>query len=333
MKIVYVLPTWYNCGGNRIALEHVSRLADRGFDVAVTAVDEKKFPLDWFPRKVPTMSWGEIDKADTVVATYWETFYEIQKKLGKQPRQALFYFVQQIESRFRDDAYGKMKVDMTYMDRGWTLFTEARWIADYLLNNFGRVAGVVPNCQELPSDIQPRRRASSLPVVLVEGNADAPNKGVQDAVRALRLLHFPTENWLLTNDMKHMKPMWAGVFQQKFIGVSWHEALSIIVSADILVKPSYFEGSPTPHMEAWELGTAVVSTNCTGVHEYGISGHNMLTVPVGDHVAMADAVNLLLAEPDLQEKLIENGRSTAARFKNWGPSIDALERILGLYRE
>ena len=78
-------------------------------------------------------------------------------------------------------------------------------------------------------------------------------------------------------------------------------------AADVLVMPSHSEGQSLAMLEAMACGTPVVTTAVAGSGAVGDTGR---IVPVGDHRAMAVAVDELLADRDA---LADLGRRARAR--------------------
>ena len=81
-----------------------------------------------------------------------------------------------------------------------------------------------------------------------------------------------------------------------------------IDQARIFVLTSNTEGSPNAVIEAMSLGLAVVSTDCPckGPAELIKDGENGLLVPVGDDMALAEALRKILRSPKLEKKLGDN---------------------------
>ncbi len=79
---------------------------------------------------------------------------------------------------------------------------------------------------------------------------------------------------------------------------------SYMGNADIFVLSSRWEGLPTVLIEALACGTPVVSTNCpSGPNEILSDGEYGPLVPVGDHRALAEAIEKVLDDPIDSKKL------------------------------
>jgi len=333
MKICYVMPSFMCCGGNRIVVEHMNRLAKRGHVMYVTAFQPKLYKLDWIKlhKNVKViekfMETKEIP-LDAIVATYFETVYHInQLNLPKKVKK--FYFAQQIESRFFHDEYSKMRAEFTYYQKDFTIFTEAAWLRNEFLLKYAKNVYYIPNKQQMPSNLPTRLTKASKkrgPIILVEGDIRSSNKGVHDAIRVLR--NLPYEKWLLTNAQPTDLPFeFHLMFEQRFFAQTWANSLNIIRSADVLVKPSKFEGSPTPHMEAMKLGTLVVTSDCTGVDEYCIPDYNCIQYELGSDSKMRQAIMRAAEDKNHSHTIRINASKYASKHFKWKESIDKLENM------
>ncbi|HEX8318903.1 glycosyltransferase family 4 protein [Longimicrobium sp.] len=90
------------------------------------------------------------------------------------------------------------------------------------------------------------------------------------------------------------------------------------------------EGFPTTHLEAMWFGIPVVGTAIAAVPEQVEDGRTGLLVPPGDGAALADALERLLADPALRERMGRLGRERVAeRF-----SLEAfVGQVCGVYQE
>ena len=109
------------------------------------------------------------------------------------------------------------------------------------------------------------------------------------------------------------------------------EMRAIYRDADIVALPGYhFEGCPRCLLEAQLMETPVVASDSGGTREAFVPGETGFLFPVGDHHALADALEPLLLDADLRETMGKAGRShVMARF-----DLDALaQRHEAVYRE
>jgi len=70
------------------------------------------------------------------------------------------------------------------------------------------------------------------------------------------------------------------------------------------------DGLPNALVEALAVGLPVISTTLSGIPELIEHGTNGLLVPPGDSVSLAAAIEQLLMNPDLRERLASNGLKT-----------------------
>ena len=91
-----------------------------------------------------------------------------------------------------------------------------------------------------------------------------------------------------------------------------------VLAAPCVVAPDGDrDGLPNVIQEALALGTPVVTTDVTGIPEVVRHGETGLLVPQHDPPALADAVERLLADPDLRVRLAAGGRRLIeAEFDN-----------------
>ena len=92
-------------------------------------------------------------------------------------------------------------------------------------------------------------------------------------------------------------------------------ASQIFVLACVLEKDGGSDNLPTVIMEAMLARTPVISTELAGVPEMITPGENGLLVPPENPVALAEAMERLLVDPAIAERLGQQGRQTAeAKF-------------------
>lgn len=89
----------------------------------------------------------------------------------------------------------------------------------------------------------------------------------------------------------------------------------VLASASVFVLPSRYEGFPNALVEAMSLGVACVASRCpTGPEEIVTDGMDGLLVPVEDPLALAAAVNRLLEDGAMRERLGGAARDRARAY-------------------
>jgi len=323
MKIVYVLPSSLVCGGHIIVLQHVSRLAKRGHDVSICLLDESitasKKSFAWFPDFNCSVVHPKDfpDAVDICVATFWDTVIQVLKFPAKHK----VYFVQSDETRFYDDPIIKNWVVLTYLCNIHYM-TEAKWIVDWLRDDFGHQAAYIPNALD-PNIIYPdepiAQKCKDKLRILVEGTIDSPFKRVKEAIEASQGLGC--EIWCVSNGGK---PSLDWQVDQFFYKVDFNQMKNIYSSCDILVKLSSVEGFFGPPLEMMACGGVCIVSDVTGYDEYIKNEYNALVIPNGDVGLARQALNRLINDKNLYQFLQKNGRLTAASMQ-WENSIDKLE--------
>jgi glycosyltransferase involved in cell wall biosynthesis len=99
------------------------------------------------------------------------------------------------------------------------------------------------------------------------------------------------------------------------------DLLALYGGAEVLAYPSHFEGFGLPVVEAMACGTPVVTTEVPALRE--VSGGAAVMVPLGDEVALADAVAEIVGDPERRAVLRARGLARAASF-SWESSAQRL---------
>lgn len=87
----------------------------------------------------------------------------------------------------------------------------------------------------------------------------------------------------------------------------------VLQSAHVVVLPSYGEGLPQILLEAGACTRAVVATSIPGCQEVVIDGESGILVPVRDAEALARAIDVLVHNPSLRQKMGLRGRHIVER--------------------
>lgn len=88
----------------------------------------------------------------------------------------------------------------------------------------------------------------------------------------------------------------------------------ILAASDVLVLPSFREGTPRVITEAMASGLPVVATDIAGVPEQVEDAESGYLIPTGDADVLADRLNELLSDPELRERMGNRGLERVERF-------------------
>ena len=105
---------------------------------------------------------------------------------------------------------------------------------------------------------------------------------------------------------------------------------AVLGKATVVVLPSYREGLPVSLLEAAACGKPIVTTNVPGCREVIRHRVNGLLIPPRNASALADAVVMLLENPQLRHELGCRGREIA--IKDFSATV-VTRQTLALYQE
>ena len=112
--------------------------------------------------------------------------------------------------------------------------------------------------------------------------------------------------------------------------ISTEELRALYNHAEVFVYPSYYEGFGFPILEAFQCGTAVVTSNVSSCPE--IAGDAALTVDPGNSKAISEAVLNILEDPTLKRNLEEKALHRTQAFSFQKTAQQTLEVYQSVYR-
>ena len=114
----------------------------------------------------------------------------------------------------------------------------------------------------------------------------------------------------------------------RFVGRVPHRDVGMYLrAADVFVLNTAYEGLSHTLVEARVVGTPIVTTDIGGNREILAHEHNALLTPLGDQEAFVAAVNRLLTDRELAERLARAGSEGLAHFA-WDRLVDETMTIL-----
>lgn len=169
---------------------------------------------------------------------------------------------------------------------------------------------------------QPMPEPSGSPVVILASRM-LWDKGVGEFVGAVRLLKSRGVDgrFVLVGDTDPHNP--AAVPAEQLAAwlnegtVAWwgrrDDMPVVFANSHIVCLPSYREGLPKVLLEAASCGRPIVTTDAIGCREVVLHGENGFLVPVRSIVELADALQLLIENPELRIKMGMRGREIVLR--------------------
>jgi glycogen(starch) synthase len=172
-----------------------------------------------------------------------------------------------------------------------------------------RDARWIPNGVEIPAEVG---KETDPPEVLYVGRLSA-EKGIRTLVDATRGLNLVVAG---DGQLRYLVPDALGF-------VPHEEVQRLLARAAVVVLPSHREGLPMVLLEAMAHGRAVVATPVGGIPSLVEDGITGLLVPPLDPKALREAIERLLADPELRQRLGEAARAKVSELSSWDRVTDA----------
>jgi glycosyltransferase involved in cell wall biosynthesis len=112
----------------------------------------------------------------------------------------------------------------------------------------------------------------------------------------------------------------------RFLGVR-DDIGDLLAAADVVVLPSRREGLGNAALEAMGAGRAVVASAVGGLGEAVVDGRTGLLVPAEDAPALAAALERVVRDPDLRNRLAAEGPRRIAEGFLPEQMVSAYERL------
>ncbi len=176
--------------------------------------------------------------------------------------------------------------------------------------------------------------------ILFVGNPDDSNKGVRYLIEAVRMLKARLPVHLTVVQRQGSREARRLVRRLGLYGrVTFREALSVeelvreYNRAQLLVSPSLYEGFGLPAAEAMACETPVIATTAGALPEVVNHGKTGWLVPPGDAGALAGAIERLIDDGRLRQRLGRAGRRSVLERFTWRRAAEetaaAYEDVLG----
>jgi glycosyltransferase involved in cell wall biosynthesis len=119
-----------------------------------------------------------------------------------------------------------------------------------------------------------------------------------------------------------------GLADRVHIVLNRNDVPDLLSLADIFVMPSLWEGLPMAVLEAMVARKAIIASAIAGIPEAVVNGREGLLVPPGEPAPLADALEILLTQPERRHVLAD---AAAARAKREFTAAVMADRYEALY--
>ncbi|MGB7319414.1 MAG: glycosyltransferase family 4 protein [Planktotalea sp.] len=120
----------------------------------------------------------------------------------------------------------------------------------------------------------------------------------------------------------------------KFVGYkNQSEVAEALASTDVFVLPSFAEGVPVVLMEAMAAAVPVITTHVAGVPELVEDGVHGILTHAGDSTSLANAIDALLSDPVMAERMGRAGREKVSAAFNIAHETAWLAELLDAYEK
>ncbi len=335
MRITFLCPHLRIAGGVRAILTYADRLADRGHDVSVVVPAGRRATAWWRNRFlqvpgwmpglrarivwVPTWSAAELPSGDALIATAWQSAGPVAEAPARCGGK--FYLIQHYESLYHGEA---ARVDATYrLPLGKIAIST--WLAAIMTERFSSPAAVIvtPVDPALFHPV-PEARNGGLRVLMLQH--DYAWKGVADGIEAVsRVRARHPELRLVGFGVK--PPPAALPYDEFFADLPQPRLAWLYTHCPIYLCPSWDEGLGMPAMEAMACGAALCTYDNGGCRDYAIDGTTALVAPRRDVDRLARALDCLVTDGELRERIARQGRGFISTQFDWERATDRIEAL------
>jgi len=337
LKITFLAPHLRIAGGVRAILTYADRLAGRGHDVTVVVPAQRSWRAgwrnirrlgpDWMPGFRARVRWvtgwdsARLPGADALIATAWQS----ADAVARAPADAggRFYFIQHYESLYHGDP---ARVDATYA-LPLRKIVISSWLKDIMQERFGGAADllVTPVDRDLFHPVAGARSADALRVLML--HHDYAWKGVREGLEAIAAIKARHRDILLVG-FGVKRPREALPYDEFHQNLPQERLAWLYSRCPIYLCPSWDEGLGMPPMEAMACGAALVTFDNGGCRDYAKDGETALVAPRRDVAALAKALERMVTDSALRERLARQGQAFVTSRFDWDRAAERLEGIL-----
>lgn len=184
---------------------------------------------------------------------------------------------------------------------------------------------VIPNCVSDKIQYFKKDFNSKNPNILLVGTK--ANKNIVKSLEAISEINCNVSIIGSLSASQEKKLDELNIDYQNYFNLSFDEVVRLYKDADLLLFPSTYEGFGMPIIEAQATGLPVITSDLQPMND--VAGKGALLVnPFNTH-DIADAVNKIISNKNLRDKLITNGLENVKQYR----SKAVAEKYYNLYKE
>jgi len=339
MKFSFLLLSLERSGGVRGTVEIANHMAKLGHSCRLVVVGYEEIPfyvniniqiIRVKPQRkrsgiynlisVYTLAKAIPKNSDIIAASYYLTAYAAIIAKIKGSKAKLFYIVRAYEPNFFRQADGHnqwMSYILAKMSYSLPLIksTISVWLSDLLArkgySNIPVINNGINSKLFCPDKL---KSAKNEKIIMTIGNRRA-NRGYFDFCDSVNKLWETRKDFkilVIGSDkelLKYLNPP-----SEQIIPKNDDDLVNAYRSALLFTSCSHEEGFGRTPLESMSCGTAVVCTDSGGINDYAKNEENCLIIPAKNIEQISSAINTLLDDDSLRDKLIKNGRETAINF-------------------
>ena len=274
--------------------------------------------LRWVSRWDP----AALPEADALVATAWQSAATVAAAPARAGRK--LYLVQHYESLYHGEP---ARVDATYR-LPLRKICISTWLSEIMRDRFGSASDVIvtPVDPSLFHEVPREADDGRLRVLML--HHEYAWKGVPEGLEAVARVRARHPRLALVGF--GVKPPRTALPYDEFHADLPQPRLAWLYSrCPIYLCPSWDEGLGMPPMEAMACGAALATYDNGGCRDYARDGETALVAPRRDVDALARALERLVEDAPLRERLARAGQAFIRREFDWDRATARLETILG----
>ncbi len=326
-RIIFVLQTIGLSGGIKNIFEQANGLVARGFSVEIWSLDRNPSPWEThedlklrsfknYDRLINALSSEEAIK----VATWWETAFPVW--LSSVNKGVPVYFISEFETWFYpNDIVAQSAVVACYRKEFRNITISPYNLEE--LHNIGRTATIIP-CGYDEETYRPIKAFERQDNVLLGVGRTFFQKNFEMTFQAWRGIGVSRPDmWLFGFEPELAKRDTKITYFKK---PDNSEVNEIYNKATVFIQTSRHEGFCLPILEAMAAGCPVICTDAHGNRGFCIDGYNCLIVEQDDVEGASKAIERLMNDKPLREKLAKNALKTVKDYR-WDKIIDQSEEF------